>query len=142
MFNDYTEDERIAFCRAVANVVASDHEVTEDERAELNGLLMATGLSPLDERVEKEVMGELDSPGPIKDILAGFDKPQMSANLFRVLVEVAAADGKIADEERVKIGEAAAAFGLNEDAAMELLDWTLGAIEHEQKEQEILARLS
>lgn len=138
---EYTEAERLAFLRAVANLIAADHKVTEDEKAELNGLVLQMGLSPLDPRVEGDVLGELDSPGDLPAILSAVGNAELKSHLFRVLVEVAAADGKITDGERTKIREAAGVFGLDADAASDLLDWTVASIQHEQKECEILARL-
>jgi hypothetical protein len=86
---DYSEKERIAFLKAVANMIASDHKVTEDETADLYQLVLAAGLSPLDETVDKEVLPELDNPGDIKAILADIETPELKNNLFRILIEVA-----------------------------------------------------
>ena len=133
--------ERIAFLKAVANMIASDHKITEDETADLYQLVLAAGLSPLDETIEKEVLPELDSPGDIKAILADIESAELKNNLFRILIEVAAADGEIADGERERVLDAAGSFGLNRDAAGELLEWTCSSIKHEEKEAEILQRL-
>jgi uncharacterized membrane protein YebE (DUF533 family) len=141
MFDDYTEGERLAFLKAVANLVASDHQVTDDERAELNQLVLGAGLSPLDPRVEAEVLGELSRPSDLKAILARVKSRDLTRDLFRVLVVVAARDGKITATERAKVREAASAFGLDAEAASEYLDWTVASMAHEAREQEILARL-
>ena len=138
---DYSEKERIAFLKAVANMIASDHKVTEDETADLYQLVLAAGLSPLDETIDKEVLPELDNPGDIKAILADIETPELKNNLFRILIEVAAADGQIAEGERDRVLDAAGAFGLDRAAAEELLEWTCSSIKHEKQEADILQRL-
>jgi len=141
MFEDFSETERLTFLKAVANLAAADRNVTEDEEAELNGLVLEAGLSTLDERVETEVIGELKNPGEIKPILEGIENDALRQQLFRVLVAVAAADGVITDNERSKVRDAAGMFDLDPDAASEYLDWTIEQIAHEKKEEEILSRL-
>lgn len=141
MFEDHSEEERLLFLQAVANLVGADHAVTEDEQAELNALVLESGLSPLDPRVETQVVGELKKPGELKGILSQIGDKELTSHLFRVLVVVAAADGKVTDAERAKVREAASAFGLDADAASDYLDWTVAAMQHEGQEAAILERL-
>jgi len=141
MFEDFTREERITFCRALANIVAGDRKVTDEERQELEGMIIGAGLSPTDPEVKAAVDAELAAPGPLAAIVASLKKKELQSTLFRMLIEAACADGEIATEERIKVSEAARTFGLNPSAASELIDWTLQSIKHEKREQEILARL-
>ena len=138
---EYSEQDRITFCKAVANMIGADHKVTDDEMAHLSGLVLSTGLSPLDARVEREVIPEMRRPGSLKDIVSELEDKSLAPQLFRVLVEVAASDKSVSDVERSKVREAAQVFGLNPDAASELLDWTVASLDMAKKEHEILARL-
>jgi uncharacterized membrane protein YebE (DUF533 family) len=140
-FEDFTREERIIFCRAMANIIASDRKVTEDETNELEGLIIGTGLSPSDPEVRAAVEKELKAPGSLSEIVKELKKKDLQAALFRMLIEASCADGEIATEERQKVSEAARAFGLNPSAASELIDWTLQSLKHEKREREILARL-
>src|SRR5688500_10887270 len=131
MFEDYTYDQRIAFCRAMANIIAADRKVTLEEKSELNGLIIGTGLSPSDEQVAAAISAELSNPTSLTEILKPVTDKNLRAALFRMLIEVSCADGDVAPEERSKILEAAAAFGLEKKAAGDLIDWTVQAIQHE-----------
>ncbi len=141
MLEDYSEGERLAFCQAMANIVASDHKVTDKERVHLDGLIMSTGLSPADDGVIRTIDAELKDPGAIGDILKRIKHKALKSALFRMLIETAVADGSVAKQERAKILEAAAAFKLDKKAAGELIDWTIQAIRQDEREREILSRL-
>ena len=121
MFEDYSYDERVAFCRAMANIIASDHKVTLEEKSELNGLILGTGLSPSDEKVAAAISAELAKPSSLTEILKPVQDKGLRSALFRMLIEVSCADGEVAAAERAKILEAAAAFGLDNKAAGELV---------------------
>jgi uncharacterized membrane protein YebE (DUF533 family) len=141
MFDDFTREERLLFCRAMANIIAADHKVTEEEKVELDGLIIGAGLSPSDPEVKGIVEKELAAPGSLAELVKGLKKKELQSALFRMLVEAACTDGEIAPEERSKVLEAAAAFSLDKTAAGDLVDWTLDAIKHEKRERDILARL-
>jgi uncharacterized membrane protein YebE (DUF533 family) len=141
MFEDYTYEERLAFCQAMANIIASDNKVLPEERAELDGLIKSAGLSMADAEVARTINDELAKPRPITDILKKIKRRPLAAALFRMLIEAACVDGEVAPEERERVLEAAKTFGMNPKAADELLNWTLQSILHERKEREILAKL-
>lgn len=142
MFDDFTHAQRLTFCRAMANIIASDHKVTPEEQAELDNLVIGTGLSPSDETVQKAISAELANPGSLTEILKGLGgSKELQSALFRMLVEVTCADGDIAPQERTKVREAAKTFGLDPQAANELIDCTLDQIKLEKREAAILARL-
>lgn len=142
MLEDHSHDQRLAFCQAMANMVASDRKVTPAERRELDGLIRGARLSPDDPEVIAIVDAELAKPGDIKQILKKITSRDLHAGLFRMLIEMACVDGEVPLEERAKIEEAAATFGFNKDAAEELISWTLESIQLERKERDILAKLS
>ena len=142
MLEDYTQEQRLAFCQAMANLVASDKKVTPEERNELDGLIIGAGLSPSDPEVRKVVDGELAKPGDITAILKRITDKKLHAGLFRMLVEMACVDGEVPLEERNKIEDAAGVFGFDKDAADQLISWTLESIRLERKEQDILAKLA
>ena len=141
MLEDYSDDQRTAFCRAMANIIASDHKVTPEERAELDGLVLSTGLSPDDTAVKAAIEAELANPGELGAILATLGDKKLHAALYRMMIEAACADGEVASEERAKLAEASAAFGFDRGAAEELIGWTLDSIRLERREKEILGKL-
>jgi uncharacterized membrane protein YebE (DUF533 family) len=141
MTREYPQEQLLAFVQAMANVAASDGRVTEDERQQLDDLVVGIGLSPRDEQVAALIQREFDQPGRLADIVAKIEIREMRAALLRMLVEVACADGRIAPEERASVEEAATTFGYAVSVADELIDWTLQSIKLEQREQEIMAKL-
>ncbi len=141
MTREYPQEQLLAFVQAMANVAASDGRVTEDERQQLDDLVVGIGLSPRDEQVAALIQREFDQPGRLADIVAKIEIREMRAALLRMLVEVACADGRIAAEERASVEEAATTFGYAVSLADELIDWTLQSIKLEQREQEIMAKL-
>ncbi|WP_434388684.1 DUF533 domain-containing protein [Melittangium boletus] len=141
MTREYPQEQLLAFVQAMANVAASDGRVTEDERQQLDDLVVGIGLSPRDEQVAALIQREFDQPGRLADIVAKIEIREMRAALLRMLVEVACADGQIAAEERASVEEAATTFGYAVSVADELIDWTLQSIKLEQREQEIMAKL-
>lgn len=141
MTREYPQEQLLAFVQAMANVAASDGRVTEDERQQLDDLVVGIGLSPRDEQVAALIQREFDQPGRLADIVARIEIREMRAALLRMLVEVACADGQIAPEERASVEEAATTFGYAVSVADELIDWTLQSIKLEQREQEIMAKL-
>ncbi|MBM7118052.1 tellurite resistance TerB family protein [Archangium primigenium] len=141
MTREYPQEQLLAFVQAMANVAASDGRVTEDERQQLDDLVVGIGLSPRDEQVAALIQREFDQPGRLADIVAKIEIREMRAALLRMLVEVACADGRIAAEERASVEEAATTFGYAVAVADELIDWTLQSIKLEQREQEIMAKL-
>ncbi|WP_095981007.1 DUF533 domain-containing protein [Melittangium boletus] len=141
MTREYPEEQLMAFVQAMANVAASDGRVTEDERQHLDDMVVGIGLSPQDARVSALIEQEFQKPSRLTDIVGKIEIREMRAALLRMIVEVACADGEIANEERASVKEAATAFGLDVSVADELIDWTLASIKLEQREQEIMAKL-
>jgi uncharacterized membrane protein YebE (DUF533 family) len=136
----FSRAELIGFCRAVANVVASDRKISDEERGLLAELIQETGLSMADEDVQRAVYSELSHPAPMAEIAKVVTSPALRKNLYRTLIEVALADG-LAPEEEAKLAEVAKQFGLDCKAAREMVHWTLSSIELEKREHEIMKRL-
>jgi uncharacterized membrane protein YebE (DUF533 family) len=141
MTREYPQEQLLAFVQAMANVAASDGRVTEDERQQLDDVVMGVGLSPRDEQVAALIEKEFQQPGRLTDIVSKIEVRELRASLLRMLVEVACADGNIANEERASVKEAASAFGFDGAVADELIDWTLASIKLEQRERDIMAKL-
>ena len=138
---EYPQDQLMAFVQAMANVVASDGRVTEEERQNLDNVVYGIGLSPRDEQVSALIEREFQKPGRLTDIVSKIQNRELRVALLRMIVEVSCADGEIANEERASVKEAASAFGLDVSVADELIDWTLASIKLEQREREIMAKL-
>lgn len=141
MTREYPEEQLMAFVQAMANVVASDGRITEEERQHLDNVVAGIGLSPRDEQVAALIEGEFKNPGRLTDIVGRIQNRELRAALLRMLVEVACADGELANEERASVKEAASAFGFDTSIADELMDWALASIKLEQREREIMAKL-
>lgn len=141
MTREYPQEQLLAFVQAMANVAASDGRITEDERQQLDNVVVGIGLSPRDEQVAAVIEREFQKPGRLSDIVGKIEIRELRVSLLRMLVEVACADGEIASEERASVKEAASAFGLDVSVADELIDWTLASIKLEQRERDIMAKL-
>ncbi len=139
--DEYPQDQLMAFVQAMANVVASDGRITEDERQHLDNVVAGVGLSPRDPEVSALIEREFQTPGRLTDIVGKIQSREMRAALLRMLVEVACADGEIANEERASVKEAASAFGFDASIADELIDWALASIKLDEREREIMSKL-
>ncbi len=140
-FAGFPRAQLLAFVRGVANIVAADGKITEEERAMLYGLIRQTGLSILDEDVKSAIEAELAGPSPIEKVIQPVTDPLLRRALYQTCVEVALADGHLSDEERLKLVEVAGLFGLNSDAARDFIQWTLDSIAIEQRGASIIAKL-
>jgi uncharacterized membrane protein YebE (DUF533 family) len=141
MTREYPQDQLLAFAQAMANVAASDGRITEDERQHLDDMVAGIGLSPRDAQVAALIEKEFQKPSRLTDIVSKIEIRELRVSLLRMLVEVACADGEVANEERASVKETARAFGLDESVAGELIDWTLASIKLEQRERDIMAKL-
>jgi uncharacterized membrane protein YebE (DUF533 family) len=142
MPQEYPQEQLLAFVQAMANVAASDGRITEDERQQLDNVVMGIGLSPRDEQVAALIEKEFQKPSRLTDIVSKIEVRELRVSLLRMLAEVACADGELANEERASVKQAASAFGFDASVADELLDWTLASIKLEQREREIMAKLA
>ncbi|KFE58936.1 DUF533 domain-containing protein [Hyalangium minutum] len=141
MSREYPQEQLLAFVQAMANVAASDGRITEDERQQLDEIVLGMGLSPRDEQVAALIEQEFKKPSRFADIISKIEIRELRVSLLRMLVEVACADGEIAKEERASVKEAASTFGLDVSVADALIDWTLDSIKLEQREREIMSKL-
>jgi uncharacterized membrane protein YebE (DUF533 family) len=141
MSSEYPQEQLLAFVQAMANVAASDGRVTEDERQQLDDVVLNIGLSPRDEQVAKLIEQEFQKPGRLSDIVSKIQNRELRVSVLRMLVEVACADGQIANEERASVKEAAGTFGFDVAIADELISWTLDSIKLEERERQIMGKL-
>ncbi len=138
---EFSREERLAFCRAVANMIGADRIHTEDEKIYLMGLVRQTGLSMLDDDVQQAIDAELTNPSPIESIVSAINNPELKRTLYRTLVEVALCDQHLSPEELERLVTTSSVFNLNSEAARELVQWTQDSIALDQRERNILARL-
>ncbi|MBI2395204.1 MAG: hypothetical protein HYV09_36880 [Deltaproteobacteria bacterium] len=98
-------------CRLVAGIVVADDDLDEKEDAFIDRLMLKFGI-PADERGELfPIVDSAEAASEIKTL-----PKDVQDEAFSLLVEAAAADGKIVAEERAYIGAVADALGL--DAAV------------------------
>ncbi|NPC74085.1 DUF533 domain-containing protein [Corallococcus sp. AB004] len=141
MSSEYPQEQLLAFVQAMANVAASDGRITEEERQQLDEVVLNIGLSPRDPQVAALIEAEFQKPGQLTDIVSKIEIRELRASLLRMLVEVACADGELAAEERASVKEAATAFGYDASVADELVNWTLDSIKLDQRERDIMSKL-
>lgn len=141
MERQYSEEQLMTFCQAMANVAAADGRVTEDERNHLDDIVSGLGLSPRDPKVSAIIEAEFAQPGSLTAIVAKLESKELRVGLLRLLVEVSCADGEIAAGERTKVIEAASIFGFDATIASDLITWTLDSMELEDREQGLMERL-
>jgi uncharacterized tellurite resistance protein B-like protein len=137
----YTRQERIQFCRVIANIVAADHKVTEEEQVQLAGLVWQAGLSMFEEDVAAAINEELQNPSPLHKLVGGLQNDNLRRWVYRVTVELAYADGELAAAEHEKLLELADLFGLDRQASEDLIRWTYDSISLESREADIMSRL-
>ena len=136
----FSREELLLFARAVANVIAADRRVTNEERFHLSDLLREIGLSLHDADVQKVVDAEFAKASKIEDVVKPIKNPVLRRSLYRTLIEVALSDG-LASEEEKRLSDLAKIFELNEKAARDLIQWTLDSLALEKREDDILTRL-
>ncbi|NNC20239.1 tellurite resistance TerB family protein [Corallococcus exiguus] len=141
MSSEYPQEQLLAFVQAMANVAASDGRITEEERQQLDEVVLNIGLSPRDPQVAAIIEAEFQKPGRLTDIVSKIEIRELRASLLRMLVEVACADGELAAEERASVKEAATTFGYDASVADELVNWTLDSIKLDQRERDIMSKL-
>jgi uncharacterized membrane protein YebE (DUF533 family) len=136
----FSRQELLAFCGAVASIIAADRKITDEERAHLAELISDIGLSIDDPEVQRAVYDQLSKPQPIEKVVSAIEHPVLRRSLYRTLIEVAVSDGLVAQEED-ELAKLAVIFKLNPDAARDLVRWTVDSIALEKREDEILKRL-
>jgi uncharacterized membrane protein YebE (DUF533 family) len=136
----YEEKDLLIFCRAMANVAASDGRVTDEERDQLEDTVLGLGLSPNDPKVRAVLDAEFKAPGSLHDIVKDLQHRELRIALVRMLVEVACADGVLQVQEREKVREACRAFGFDVTLIDALVEWTLDSIALEAREKAIMDR--
>lgn len=139
--SQYSREERLQFCRILANMIGADHKVTEEEQNQLANLVWMAGLSMTEDDVAAAINQELFSPSPMAELVKGIDKPELRRWLYRVLVEIAYVDDHMAAQEEEKLLQMAELFDLNRDAARELIKWTQESIALERRNLDIMAKL-
>jgi uncharacterized membrane protein YebE (DUF533 family) len=141
MNEHFTDQELLTFVRAMASMAASDGRVSLDEREQLESAVLDFGLSPRDPEVAGIIESELKAPSPVKDVLAGVRRPELKAAVFRMMVEMACADGAIEPAEQQRLREGAAVLGYGAAIADEFVAWAIESIRLENREKELMGKL-
>lgn len=117
--DDYTKR---LICRMVAGLVASDEEFTDTERAFVEKVLSEFGIP----ESEWEAIYPLVDPVQARDEIAKL--PSAARELaINLLVQAAAADGKIVDEERQFLDAVADAMSIHSSVIEFRLSKAMGA---------------
>lgn len=108
-------------CRLVAGIVVADDDLDEKEDAFIDRLMARFGI-PADERGELfPIVDSAEAASEIKTL-----PKAVQDEAFSLLIEAAAADGKVVAEERAYIDAVAAALGLDAAVIDERLKKALG----------------
>jgi uncharacterized tellurite resistance protein B-like protein len=102
------DDTKRLICRMVAGLVASDEDFTDSERAFVEKVLNGFGIP----ESEWEAIYPLVDPVSAKQEIAKLPSAARETAI-NLLVEAAAADGKIVDEERQYLDAVAAAMSIH-----------------------------
>lgn len=114
------EELRKKVCRLVAGIVVADDDLDEKEDAFIDRLMVKFGI-PAEQRGELfPIVDAKEASEEIKTL-----PPDVQEQAFALLLEAAAADGKIVPEELAYINAVGAALGLD-PAVIE--ERTLGAL--------------
>jgi len=140
--SDFDRPELLAFARAMASMAAADGRVTDDERYELDNVLMGMRLSPSDPDVREAIDAQFRKPGPVAELVAPIRSRDLRAALMRLLVEMACSDGDIAPAEKTRVLETGAAFGFAATLVEELVGVVVDGIRLEAREQDVMRRLT
>ena len=97
----------VAKCLVVSKVLVADGIMTDDERAFLGGMMRRLGLTPEDQQrvVELEELDEADR------VVAALPDDERR-DIVALLVDAAAADGKLSPHELAAVQRVTAALGL------------------------------
>lgn len=98
-------------CRLIAGLIVSDDDLDEKEDAFIDRLLTRFSI-PLSQR---ETIFPIVDRSEASDAMKNLP-PEAQQEAMTLLIEAAAADGKIAPEERAYLDTVAAVIGLSSDA--------------------------
>ena len=115
------EQLRKKVCRLVAGIVVADDDLDDREDAFLDRLMAKFGV-PADQRAELfPIVDAKEAADEIRSL-----PPEVQEETFALLLEAAAADGKIVPEERGYIDAVGAALGLDPAVVEERVLGALG----------------
>jgi len=114
--------DTIRICKVVAQVILSDAEVTDEERALLERLMDRYGLEKAE---RKDVLDRNlgDDPAAMVEGLSG---PEAKAVLLREVAAAVAVDGRFAAAEEGLLGRLGAALGVSAAELEELVGEAVG----------------
>ena len=111
---------RKTVCRLVAGLVVSDDDLSTEEEAFVDRMMARFGIS------ERDAIFPIVDRSEARDAMRGLPEA-VRQEALSLLVEAAAVDGKIVDEERAYLHAVCEAAGLDVAALEEKLDAALAA---------------
>lgn len=114
--------DRIRICKVVAQVILSDAEVTDEERALLERLMDRYGLEKAE---RKDVLARNLGDDPAA-MVEGLSDPEAKAALLREVAAAVAVDGQFAAAEEGLLGRLGAALGVSAAELEELVGEAVG----------------
>ncbi len=101
-------DLRLRLCRLVAGIIVSDDDLDDAEDAFIDKMLARFEIPAGERSSIFPIVDKSEAAAEIKSLPANVQEEAL-----HLLVEAAAADGKVADEEREYLREVGAALGLS-----------------------------
>ncbi len=114
-------EERFAYARLLAYIARIDDELTIDEMAMFEQRLGTALLSP---NQRESIRDDLRNPPSLEECMENLSG-EAGRLALRDAVMMAAADGKVDEDERDALEDISEILGLKEDAVDQLLQWTV-----------------
>lgn len=130
--------EQLLVCKALAAMIRTHGEPTEEEVSFIAHSAFELALSPEE---NAEVQKVLKEGGAYQSFLGEISSKPMRHYLFRRVVAATLIDEKIEDHEMAVINQTAKVFGFNDEAVTAYLGWMQEGIAWEKRGAEIAAKL-
>jgi uncharacterized membrane protein YebE (DUF533 family) len=130
-------EERFAYARLLAYMARIDDELTIDEMAMFEQRLGTALLSPNQRQMIRD---ELKNPPSLEECMENLSG-EAGRLALRDAVMMAAADGKVDEDERDALEDISELLGLKEDAVDQLLNWTVAGYRWMKEGYDILDNL-
>lgn len=130
--------EKLSVCQALAAMIRSHGEPSEEEVIYVANAAMELGLEVDDNQKVREVF---DDGGDYDALIAGISDRELRLYLFRRVVAATLIDEQINDAEWSFISKTAKSFEYGEEAVGDFVAWMKEGIEWEKRGASIFSRL-
>lgn len=103
-------------CRLIAGIVVTDNDLDPQEEAFVDKMLARFGIPAAERDIIFPIIDSSEAVEAIREL-----PPEVHAESFELLVQAAAADGKIVPEERAYLKTVAEAMGIDVKRLAELV---------------------